>query len=288
MGIDPGFAKLGSFGNDFSGRFVGLLVLLGLSPASLGFGLAVLRIAVVSSRSWPSSGSVPELRPSPNSAPRTPPPAELVPVPELVPAANGTFDITPHGTDPAKFTLDGSAGNGTFVSGAGRVTGGSMAFYDEDTKADANTALGRALVQFNSQDDDPTVNSSADANFLRDRLKDHVEVIRSAVAAATPATTFEVLFADDVNRDPLYWRQVVPTPQGGRLNRHVNLPTQWQTKAGSNLDRMKVEALSWGATYRNHGLAREAMQFAFNDLTWAKADSRYLIPWFNGGGAVGS
>ena len=63
MGIDPGFAKLGSFGNDFPGRFVSFFCPPWPVTGEPWLGLAVLRIAAVSSRSWPSSGAGPDLDP---------------------------------------------------------------------------------------------------------------------------------------------------------------------------------------------------------------------------------
>lgn len=60
-----------------------------------------------------------------------------------------------------------------------------------------------------------------------------------------------------------------------RLNRYVNLPTEWETDAGSGLDFMLCEALSFGAVERNFDKARQAIQF-FNTggRTWPKSESR--------------
>lgn len=196
-------------------------------------------------------------------------------------SANGTWTITV--TDNTHFTLNGSSANGPWVTGSGTVSGGSMGFYDPVTAAAANTALGRPLYKFTCQDDDPTVNGGADANFLAARLKAHVDAIRGAVLAAYPNAKFELLYPDDVNRAVCYVDAQNAYPQGGRLNAAVNLPSQWRTKAGSGLDRIKVEALSWGATYRHLDLASEAVTFAFTGaMTWSLADVAYLIPWFNG------
>jgi hypothetical protein len=54
-----------------------------------------------------------------------------------------------------------------------------MAFYDADTQAAAQSALGRALATFHTPDDDPSINSYADANFLRMRVFNYVAPIQS-------------------------------------------------------------------------------------------------------------
>lgn len=203
-------------------------------------------------------------------------------------SANGTWTVTV--TDPTHFTLDGSSANAAWVHDDGStpgyngtVSGGSMAFYDPVTKAAAIMALGRDLYKFTCQDDDPTVNGGADANFLAAQLKAHVDAIREAVLAACPNAKFELLYPDDVNHSVCYVNAQNPYPQGGRLNAAVNLPPEWRAKAGSGLDRIKVEALSWGATYRNFDLASKAVSFAFSGaMSWAPSDIAYLIPWFNG------
>lgn len=196
--------------------------------------------------------------------------------------ANGTWPVTVTGTNT--FTLNGSSGTGTYVAATGSVRGWGMAYYDGATTAAATASLGRALAQFDTQDDDPTVNSSADANFLAARLKAHVDTIRSYVLASYSSAKFEWLHALDVNGPVCYHTLDFPYPQGGRLNHAVNIPSAWKTKTGSGLDRMKMEALSWGATYRNLDKAKETIKWPYTaPQGWPKADSRYLIPIFNGG-----
>ncbi len=149
----------------------------------------------------------------------------------------------------------------------------SMAFYDDYTKSQAQTALGRALVLFDAVDDDPSVNAYADANFLRGRIKSHIDTVRSHVLASHAGAKFELLWPLDVNE-----------PVIERLNRYVNLPGEYEVKSGSGLDRLKMEALSFGAFERNLNKAREAIRFPYTSpMGWAKADVRYLAPWFNGG-----
>jgi hypothetical protein len=93
-----------------------------------------------------------------------------------VTSANGTWTITV--TDDTHFTLNASAANGSWVVGTGTISGGSMAYYDQATMAAAQASLGRPLFQFTCQDDDPSVNAGADANFLAARLKAHIDAIR--------------------------------------------------------------------------------------------------------------
>lgn len=152
-----------------------------------------------------------------------------------------------------------------------------MGFYDDETLAAATTALGRSLHVFTSPDDDPTINGSADATFLRNRLRDYVAALASDIRSAYPTAKLELLWPYDVN---------YPTPVpveapyvGGRLNRFINLPVEWQAKSTSGLDRVKVEALAFGSGMRNLDLAAEAINL-FPDFGWPRDSVRYLIPVF--------
>ena len=195
-------------------------------------------------------------------------------------SANGTWAVTV--TDSTHFTIPVAA-NGPWVVGSGQVRGGSMAYYDAITAAAAQAALGRPLYKFTCQDDDPTVNSSADANFLAARLKSHVDAIRAAVLTQYPVTKFEILYPNDVNNPVCLLGPAVQFPQGGRLNAAVNLPGAWMMQAGSGLDRFKVEALSWSETYLNMDLAHQAIVFALTGpMSWTLENLAYLIPWNNG------
>ena len=151
--------------------------------------------------------------------------------------------------------------------------GSGMAYYDPETVAAAQTALGRPLYTFMTPTDDPAVNGSADALFLRNRLRDYVAALVADIRGAYPAVRCEVLWPYDVN---------YPTPQGGtggRLNRYVNLPAEWQLQPSSGLDSMKVEALSFGASQRDLDLANQAIQL-FPGFGWPLAALRYLVPVF--------
>ncbi len=152
-----------------------------------------------------------------------------------------------------------------------------MGFYDDETLAAATTALGRSLHIFSSSDDDPTVNSSADAIFLRNRLRDHMASLTADIRSAYPTAKLELLWPYDVNYP-------VPVPVdapylGGRLNRFINLPVEWQDKSTSGLDRVKVEALAFASGMRNLDLAAEAINL-FPDFGWPRDSVRYLIPVF--------
>jgi hypothetical protein len=188
-------------------------------------------------------------------------------------AANGTWPIVV--TDSTHFTLTGSSGNGNYVSGTGTASGGGMALYD------AWAAGAHSLASYYTQDD---VLSGGDATWLTGAVKTHIDAIRAAVLAAQSGAKFELLYPCDVNHATVYWTNAYPYPQGGRLNAAANFPTAYQTKSGSGLDRLKIEALSWGSAYRNIDLAKAAVAFpATSPNAWGAADTAYLIPIFNGG-----
>jgi hypothetical protein len=152
---------------------------------------------------------------------------------------------------------------------------GGMAFYDAETMAQAQTTLGRPLHLFRTPVDDPAVNGGADAQFLRNRLRDYAAAIMTHVRSSHPGAQFELLFPYDVNH---------PVPAGinqlgGRLNRFVNLPIEWESKATSGLDRLKMEALDFGAWSRDLDLCATAISFPFT-LDWPRASVRYLVPVF--------
>ena len=147
-----------------------------------------------------------------------------------------------------------------------------MAYYDAYTGGLAVAALGRDLYHFLTPGDDPGVNGGADAGFLRGRVKAHIDAIRAYVLGSYAGAKFELLWPLDVNE-----------PVVKRLNRYVNLPVEFEAKSGSGLDRLKMEGLAYGAVSRDLDKARGAVRFPFETLIWAKADVRYLLPWFNGG-----
>ncbi len=157
---------------------------------------------------------------------------------------------------------------------------GGMGFYDAETVADANTLLGRPLHVFRKPTDSPLVNAGADAIFLRNKLRDHIAALRAHVLAAHANAKFELLYPYDVNH---------PVPAGvhslgGALNRFVNFPAEYESKATSGLDTIKMEALDFGAWTRSLDLSRTAIEFPLV-LGWPKDSVRYLVPVFRGGGA---
>jgi hypothetical protein len=154
---------------------------------------------------------------------------------------------------------------------------GGMACYDDETLAAAQAALGRPLHVFSGPHDSPLVNGGADAIFLRNRLRDYIAALVQDIRAAWPTAKCEVLWPYDVN-----YPMPVPDTKpylGGQFNRFVNLPVEWQEKATSGLDRMKVEALAFSTGMRNLDLARQAIEL-FPGFGWPLASVRYLLPVF--------
>ncbi|MEP6714618.1 MAG: hypothetical protein ABJC09_03535, partial [Terriglobia bacterium] len=154
---------------------------------------------------------------------------------------------------------------------------GGMAYYDDETLAAAQISLGRTLHVFSGPDDDPNVNGGADAVFLRNRLRDYLAALVADIRAAFPSVKCELLWPYDVNYP-------VPVPLqnpnlGGRLNRFINLPTEWLQKATSGFDRTKVEALAFGTSMRDLDLAQQAIEL-FPDVGWPLDSLRYLVPVF--------
>jgi hypothetical protein len=147
-----------------------------------------------------------------------------------------------------------------------------MAFYDADTTAAAQSALGRALATFHTPNDDPSVNSYADANFLRARLKAYVDAIRTYVLASYPAAVFELLWPMDVN-----------DPDTCRLARYINLPTEWQARAGSGFDTFMCEGFQYGGIDHNIVKAQRCAAYPFAELSWDRAHCRYLMGWYYSG-----
>lgn len=142
-------------------------------------------------------------------------------------AANGDQRITV--TDATHFTSMVRSGTG-ITSAAPEYA--AAAAWRTTTQA-AQTALSRSLAAFYTQDDDPTINGSADADYLASLIKSHIESIRTTVLAGYSGAKFELLWPYDVNFATCYY---VPYPQGGRLNRSVNLPSQCLVQSGSGLD----------------------------------------------------
>jgi hypothetical protein len=194
-------------------------------------------------------------------------------------AANGTWPIVV--TDTTHYTLTGSSGNGTYEAGTGTASGGGMAYYDAWAVAAALTSLWHALGNYWTQDDAP---ASADAAWLSGAIATHIATITAAVLVAQSGAKFELLYPQDVNAAECYYTDDLPYPQGGRLNAAVNFPTAFRAQSGSGLNRLKMEGLSWGSTYRNLTNAKAAIGFATAaPCTWPAAAIGYLVPIYNGG-----
>jgi hypothetical protein len=151
-----------------------------------------------------------------------------------------------------------------------------MAYNDDETKAAAATALGRPLHVFATPDDDPAANPD-DALFLRNRLRDYLASLTTDLRSAWPNARLELLWPLDVNHQ-------TPAPVnapylGGRLNRYINLPVEWQVKATSGFDRIKTEALAFTTGMRDLNLANEGIHL-FLDFGWPTDSLRYLVPVF--------
>jgi len=152
-------------------------------------------------------------------------------------------------------------------------SGSGMGYYDAETAAAALAALGRPLYTFMTPNDDPTVNSSADALFLRNRLRDYLSALEADIRSAFSTVKCELLWPYDVN---------YPTPVGGlggQLNRFVNLPVEWQQQSTSGLDTVKTEALAFATSLRDLDLAIQAVDL-FPNFGWPLGSLRYLVPVF--------
>ena len=143
-----------------------------------------------------------------------------------------------------------------------------MPFYDADTAAAAETALGRALYTFLTPHDDPSMNSYADANFLRSRLQAYAAAVQSVVLDSLPGAVFELLWALDDN-----------DPSAAQLNRYVNLPTQWQQRSGSGFDTFLIEGLTYGGVQFDVNKAKVCAGYPFQVLDWDLAHCRYMLSW---------
>lgn len=160
-----------------------------------------------------------------------------------------------------------------FFPGPQATNPSGMAYYDPQTTAAAQTALGRPLHVFRTQNDDPSINNYADAMFLRNRLRDHVSALVTFIRGYYPNAKLEVLFPYDVN----YPQPVDGSSVGGKLNNYVNLPVEWEQQSTSGLDRMKVEALQFSTQFRSLDLANQAINLMPN-YGWPRSAVRYLVP----------
>lgn len=93
-----------------------------------------------------------------------------------------------------------------------------------------------------------------------------------------PEAQFEILFPYDVNHPhPAGIHQL-----GGALNRHVNLPPEWETEVNNGFNRFKLEALDFGAWSRDFDLMRECLRFG-RTLGWPEGHLGLMTPVFRSG-----
>ncbi|HYP08163.1 MAG TPA: hypothetical protein VER03_18160, partial [Bryobacteraceae bacterium] len=155
---------------------------------------------------------------------------------------------------------------------------GGMAFYHPQIVEAAAAQLDHTLHKFEQPTDNPAINGGTDAIFFRNILRDHVNALVQQVRSVVPAARFELLFPYDVNHPQPAGVHLI----GGRLNRFVNLPIEWESKSTCVFDRIKMEALDFGAWSRDLNLARTAIEFPLA-LGWPRDSVRHLVPVFRSG-----
>jgi hypothetical protein len=145
-----------------------------------------------------------------------------------------------------------------------------MAFHDADTQAAAQASLGRP-VTFHTPNDDPSINSYADANFLRTRLYNYVAAVQSYVLSQCPSAIFELLWPMDVN-----------DPDNCKLLRYINLPSQWTARSGSGFDTFLIEGYQYPGINHNLDQAIRCAQYPWKELAWDQTYCRYLMGLYYG------
>lgn len=187
-----------------------------------------------------------------------------------IPSVNGTWTVVDV-PDSTHVDITAPYGGGSWVSGTGLASGGSMAYYDAETTAAALLALPGALYPFALPTDDPGVHSFADANFLADRLAAHVAAIVTSVQATYPDAVFEILWPGDVNGP-----NVTPVSAvGGALNNYVNFPVDWRSATAAPFQLFKLEALAFSTTDRNIDFMKATLAYV-RALAWPLDQLRFL------------
>jgi hypothetical protein len=72
-------------------------------------------------------------------------------------------------------------------------------------------------------------------------------------------------------------------PDTRQLNRYINLPPAWETKAGSGLDWFRIEGFQFGRLDRNLDQIARMVRYPFEELAWPRADVKYLMGHFDFG-----
>ena len=70
--------------------------------------------------------------------------------------------------------------------------------------------------------------------------------------ASHPNAEFELLWPLDVN-----------DPATRRLNRYINLPTEWAAKTGAGFDTFLIEGFQFAGIHRNLGKVRWMARYTF-------------------------
>lgn len=72
-------------------------------------------------------------------------------------------------------------------------------------------------------------------------------------------------------------------PATRRLNRYINLPVDWETKAGSGFDTFLIEGFQFAGIDRNLDKLRWMAGYPFKVISWPRSACRYLMGLFNAG-----
>jgi len=149
-----------------------------------------------------------------------------------------------------------------------------MAFYDADTQAAAQASLGRALATFHTPNDDPSVNSYADTNFLRTGCTTwppFSSELCPVTVAHLPCSNVRTAVADGREH-----------PKNCKLTRYINLPSQWTPRAGSGFDTFLIEGYQYPGINHNPDQASRCAQHPWKELSWDLAHCRYLMGIYYG------
>jgi len=65
--------------------------------------------------------------------------------------------------------------------------------------------------------------------------------------------------------------------------RYINLPTEWQTGAGSGFDTFMSEGFQYGGISHKLDQAERCAAYPFAELSWDQAHCRYLMGWYYSG-----
>lgn len=155
--------------------------------------------------------------------------------------------------------------------------GSGMAFYDDETAANALAALGTPLHTFLAANDDPSLHAP-DVAFLQDALDSHIRSIRTAVVASYPGAVIGLLLPVDVTAPAPYG----PFSVGGRLNHAVSIPATFHSPGTAPFDVAIVEGLDHQVSSRDQNRARAASSFFFTSpFSWT--DAQMIVGVYNGG-----